>query len=73
MDKYDYIQRDSRNCGVLHACDFQRFITFSMVVDGDICFKQSEALNVYGLFHARATLFQKARARLIHFLFHPLL
>lgn len=33
----------------------------------DICFKHSEALNIYELFHARASLFQRARcARCMH-------
>jgi HD superfamily phosphohydrolase len=59
VDKFDYIQRDCRNCGLKSSTDFERLMQYIKVIDDEICFKASEVLNVYELFHTRASLHQR--------------
>lgn len=47
VDKFDYIQRDCHNIGLKCSIDAKRLITFSRVVDDQICFNQKEAYNLY--------------------------
>ena len=59
VDKFDYIQRDCQNCGLKSSSDFGRLMQYMKVIDDEICFKASEVLNVYELFHTRASLHQR--------------
>ena len=59
VDKFDYIQRDCQNCGIKSSSDFGRLMQYIKVIDDEICFKASEVLNVYELFHTRASLHQR--------------
>ena len=59
VDKFDYIQRDCQNCGIKSSSDFGRLMQYMKVIEDEICFKASEVLNVYELFHTRASLHQR--------------
>jgi HD superfamily phosphohydrolase len=59
VDKFDYIQRDCQNCGLKNSADFTRLMLYMKVIDDEICFKASEVLNLYELFHTRASLHQR--------------
>jgi HD superfamily phosphohydrolase len=59
VDKFDYIQRDCQNCGLKNSADFTRLQLYMKVIDDEICFKASEVLNLYELFHTRASLHQR--------------
>ncbi len=59
VDKFDYIQRDCQNCGLKNSADFGRLQLYMKVIDDEICFKASEVLNLYELFHTRASLHQR--------------
>lgn len=48
--KFDYIQRDCHNIGMKASVDSVRLITFTRVVDGQICFNQKEAYNLYEVY-----------------------
>lgn len=56
VDKFDYLQRDAYFCGRKVSCDFDRIIQFSKVIDDEICYKYTEYMNLYELFHSRATM-----------------
>jgi len=56
VDKFDYIARDTRACGVVSSFDFKRLMTFSRVVDNHICFHAKEVMTVYSLFNTRYSL-----------------
>ena len=53
VDKFDYLARDSRACGVACSFDHKRLMTFSRVLDNHICYHAKEAMNVYSLFNTR--------------------
>jgi len=59
VDKYDYINRDSRSCGLTPSCDVKRLMRFMKVIGDEICFKASEVHGLYELFHSRASLHQR--------------
>ena len=59
VDKFDYLERDCLNCGLKNSADFGRLIMYSKVIDDEICYKASEVLNLYELFHTRASLHQR--------------
>ena len=59
VDKFDYIQRDCQNCGLKNSADCGRLMLYMKVIDNEICFKASEVLNLYELFHTRASLHQR--------------
>ena len=59
VDKFDYIARDCQNCGLKNSADFTRLQLYMKVIDDEICFKASEVLNLYELFHTRASLHQR--------------
>ena len=59
VDKFDYIARDCQNCGLKNSADFGRLQLYMKVIDDEICFKASEVLNLYELFHTRASLHQR--------------
>ncbi|EFN52480.1 hypothetical protein CHLNCDRAFT_26697, partial [Chlorella variabilis] len=56
VDKFDYLKRDSMYCGLNLSCDFNRIIQFSKVIGDEICFKYTEYINLYQLFHTRALM-----------------
>ena len=56
VDKFDYLQRDSYYCGRKVSCDFDRIIQFSKVIGDEICYKYTEYMNLYELFHSRAAM-----------------
>ncbi|PRW20466.1 lysine--tRNA ligase isoform X2 isoform A [Chlorella sorokiniana] len=56
VDKFDYLARDSLYCGIKIGCDFNRIMQFSKVIGDEICFKYTEYMNLYELFHARASM-----------------
>ena len=59
VNKFDYIARDCQNCGLKNSADFTRLQLYMKVIDDEICFKASEVLNLYELFHTRASLHQR--------------
>jgi len=59
VDKFDYLARDCQNCGLKNSADFGRLQLYMKVLGDEICFKASEVLNVYELFHTRASLHQR--------------
>ncbi|KAJ3015556.1 SAM domain and HD [Thoreauomyces humboldtii] len=59
VDKFDYIQRDCHNVGIKTSLDAGRLMTFSRVIDNQICFNQKEAFNLYEMFHTRFCLFKQ--------------
>ena len=56
VDKFDYLARDVRACGISSAFDHRRLMVFSRVIDDQICFSAKEASNVYQLFQTRFRL-----------------
>jgi HD superfamily phosphohydrolase len=54
VDKFDYLARDAYYCGTKVACDFSRIMQFSRVIGDEICYKYTEYMNLYELFHTRA-------------------
>ena len=57
-DKFDYLQRDARNCGIQVSCSFDRLKFFMRVIDDEICFKATEVDNIYELFQTRASMYR---------------
>lgn len=60
VDKFDYIKRDADLLGLSTTFRAQRLIDCSRVIDGEICFLEKEALNVYELLHNRFLLHKRA-------------
>ena len=58
VDKFEYLLRDSFQAGVRMNVDTMRLTSHMKVIDDRICFKSSEIMNVYSLFHSRATMHQ---------------
>ncbi|CAL0312970.1 unnamed protein product [Lupinus luteus] len=56
VDKFDYIVRDSRACGL--GCNFQpeRLMESMKVVDDEICYRAKDYLTIHKLFSTRADL-----------------
>lgn len=59
VDKFDYLERDCHYAGVRASCNFSRLYPYMRVIDDEICYKASEAWNIYDLFLTRASLFKK--------------
>ncbi|KAL1917775.1 uncharacterized protein VTP21DRAFT_3609 [Calcarisporiella thermophila] len=59
VDKFDYIERDSYNLGIKTSYDCSRLMTFSRVVDNQVCFHYKEVYNIYEMFHTRFSLFKR--------------
>lgn len=67
VDKFDYFMRDARQLGIACGFDPNRLMLFTRVMrapEGDVdcgqnvlAFKESEAWNIYELFHARCAPF----------------
>lgn len=56
VDKFDYIVRDSRACGLGCNFQFQRVLETMRVIDEEICYRAKEYLTIHKLFAARADL-----------------
>ncbi|KAI9078055.1 hypothetical protein K1719_039980 [Acacia pycnantha] len=56
VDKFDYIVRDSRACGLGYNFEFQRLLDTMQVLDDEICYRAKEYLTLNKLFVARADL-----------------
>ncbi|GKV37315.1 hypothetical protein SLEP1_g45357 [Rubroshorea leprosula] len=58
VDKFDYIARDSRACGLGCNFDFQRLLEKMRVLGDEICYPAKEYLTVQKLFLTRADLYR---------------
>ncbi|XP_024014723.1 deoxynucleoside triphosphate triphosphohydrolase SAMHD1 homolog isoform X1 [Eutrema salsugineum] len=58
VDKFDYLVRDSRACGLGCNFQFQRLTETMRVMDNEICFRAKEYRNVHKLFATRADLYR---------------
>ncbi|GFQ05927.1 deoxynucleoside triphosphate triphosphohydrolase samhd1 homolog [Phtheirospermum japonicum] len=56
VDKFDYIVRDSRACGLGINFQFQRVLETMRVIDDEICYRAKEYLTIHKLFATRADL-----------------
>ncbi|XP_047957607.1 deoxynucleoside triphosphate triphosphohydrolase SAMHD1 homolog isoform X2 [Salvia hispanica] len=56
VDKFDYIVRDSRACGLGCNFQFERLMESMRVMGDDICYRAKEYLTVHKLFATRADL-----------------
>ncbi|KDO82441.1 hypothetical protein CISIN_1g039727mg [Citrus sinensis] len=56
VDKFDYIVRDSRACGLGCNFQFERLMETMRVMGDEICYRAKDYLTVYKLFSARADL-----------------
>ncbi|GKV14505.1 hypothetical protein SLEP1_g25369 [Rubroshorea leprosula] len=56
VDKFDYIVRDSRACGLGCNFEFQRLMETMRVIDDEICYRAKDYLTVQKLFSTRADL-----------------
>ncbi|KAH6826762.1 HD domain-containing metal-dependent phosphohydrolase family protein [Perilla frutescens var. hirtella] len=56
VDKFDYIVRDSRACGLGCNFEFQRVLETMRVIEDEICYRTKEYLTIHKLFAARADL-----------------
>ncbi|XP_051121989.1 uncharacterized protein LOC127245266 [Andrographis paniculata] len=56
VDKFDYIVRDSRACGLGCNFLFQRVLDTMRVMNNEICYRAKEYLTIYKLFSTRADL-----------------
>ncbi|KAI5074539.1 hypothetical protein GOP47_0010500 [Adiantum capillus-veneris] len=58
VDKFDYIDRDCRACGISNSFYFPRLMENMRVIDNEICYRAKENRNVYDLFQTRANLYR---------------
>eukprot|EP00887_Chlorella_sp_A99_P000319 scaffold13.g319.t1 len=69
---FDYLLRDSTFCGFKISGDPNRIIQFSHVIGDEICFKWSEYMSLYELFHSRASMHRQVythkKAKAIEFM-----
>ncbi|KAL3691952.1 hypothetical protein R1sor_005603 [Riccia sorocarpa] len=56
VDKFDYIERDTRACGIGNGFNYARLMENMRVMEDEICYRAKEARNVYDLFVTRADL-----------------
>jgi hypothetical protein len=54
--RFDYLARDCYNLGIKSSYDSSRLMSFSRVIEDEICFHSKEAYNLYEMFHTRYTL-----------------
>ena len=62
VDKFDYLARDCYNLGMKCSYDSSRLLTYSRVVENEICYPFKEVYNIYELFHTRYSLFKQVHA-----------
>ncbi|KAE9620109.1 putative HD/PDEase domain-containing protein [Lupinus albus] len=58
VDKFDYIVRDCRACGVGCNFEFQRLLETMRVMDNEICYRAKDYLTIHKLFATRADLYR---------------
>ncbi|CAK7329305.1 unnamed protein product [Dovyalis caffra] len=58
VDKFDYIVRDSRACGLGCSFEFQRLMETMRVMGDEICYRAKEHRTVHKLFATRADLYR---------------
>ncbi|GMI67074.1 VENOSA 4 [Hibiscus trionum] len=58
VDKFDYIVRDSRACGLGCSFDFHRLMETMRVLGDEICYRAKDYLSIHKLFATRADLFR---------------
>ncbi|KAG1342760.1 deoxynucleoside triphosphate triphosphohydrolase SAMHD1 [Cocos nucifera] len=56
VDKFDYISRDCRACGLGCNFQYQRLLEGMRVMDNEICYPAKEYLTIHKLFATRADL-----------------
>ncbi|XP_030496702.2 uncharacterized protein LOC115712545 isoform X1 [Cannabis sativa] len=56
VDKFDYIVRDSRACGLGCNFQFERLMESMRVMDNQICYRAKDYLTIHKLFATRADL-----------------
>ncbi|KAG8366142.1 hypothetical protein BUALT_Bualt17G0045200 [Buddleja alternifolia] len=73
VDKFDYIVRDSRACGLGCNFQFQRVVETMRVIDDEICYRAKEYLTIHKLFATRAdlhrTVYTHAKVKAIELMF----
>ncbi|PWA99018.1 HD domain-containing metal-dependent phosphohydrolase family protein [Artemisia annua] len=73
VDKFDYIVRDSRACGLGCNFQFERLLDTMQVIDNEICYRAKEYLTVHKLFYTRAdlhrTVYTHAKVKAIELMF----
>ncbi|KAL4574087.1 hypothetical protein LXL04_020910 [Taraxacum kok-saghyz] len=73
VDKFDYIVRDSRACGLGCNFQFERLLDTMQVIDNEICYRAKEYLTVHKLFSTRAdlhrTVYTHAKVKAIELMF----
>lgn len=58
VDKFDYIARDSRACGLGCGFQFERVLETMRVLEDEICHRAKEYLTIHKLFATRADLYR---------------
>ncbi|KAL5582555.1 hypothetical protein UlMin_014997 [Ulmus minor] len=58
VDKFDYIVRDCRACGLGCNFEFQRLMDTMRVLDDEICYRAKDYLTIHKLFATRADLYR---------------
>ncbi|KAF7819598.1 deoxynucleoside triphosphate triphosphohydrolase SAMHD1-like protein isoform X1 [Senna tora] len=58
VDKFDYIVRDCRACGLGCSFEFQRLLETMRVLDDEICYRAKDYLTIHKLFSTRADLYR---------------
>ncbi|XP_034706607.1 deoxynucleoside triphosphate triphosphohydrolase SAMHD1 homolog [Vitis riparia] len=58
VDKFDYIVRDCRACGLGCNVEFQRIMESMRVLGDEICYRYKDYLTIYKLFATRADLYR---------------
>ncbi|XP_028089940.1 deoxynucleoside triphosphate triphosphohydrolase SAMHD1 homolog isoform X2 [Camellia sinensis] len=58
VDKFDYIVRDSRACGLGCNFQFQRLMETMQVLGNEICYRAKDYLTIHKLFATRADLYR---------------
>ncbi|KAL7091666.1 hypothetical protein ACP275_12G119000 [Erythranthe tilingii] len=73
VDKFDYLVRDSRACGLGCNFQFQRVFEAMRVIDDEICYRAKEYLTIHKLFATRAdlhrTVYTHAKVKAIELMF----
>ncbi|KAJ8775026.1 hypothetical protein K2173_020030 [Erythroxylum novogranatense] len=58
VDKFDYIARDCRACGLGCSFEFERLMETMRVMGDEICYRAKDYLPVFKLFSTRADLYR---------------
>lgn len=58
VDKFDYIVRDTRACGLGCSFQFQRLMETMRVLGDEICYRAKDYLTIHKLFATRADLYR---------------